>query len=307
MLNAFKFNYDYAKYFKLCPAISALILLAAIAAFAMKGLNYGVDFRGGAEIMVQFKEKVELESLRGTFKSAGVPISTVQSIGEEGKHEFMIKVQTADESLNKVTTDIDVLLKKTFGEEGVTILKTDIVGPKAGAQLRVSGFQAMAWALVAIMIYLALRFDYKYAPGAIAALFHDVLIILFAFVLTQKEFSLQIVAALLAVIGYSVNDTVVIYDRVRELEGLKPNEKLSSVINQAINETMSRTILTSTTTLVVCVIMFVMGGGVIHDFFFALSLGIITGTYSTIFIAAPITLWADRFFNQSGTKAAKAS
>jgi preprotein translocase subunit SecF len=198
--------------------------------------------------------------------------------------------------------DMQNMLSNKVGKENVEILKTDIVGPKAGAQLRISGFQAMFWALLGIMIYLALRFDYKYAPGAIAALIHDVTFIIGAFILTQREFSLQIVAALLAIIGYSVNDTVVIYDRVRELEAANPTGDMNKTINRAINETMSRTILTAGTVFIVSVVMMVMGGGVIHDFFFALTIGTVSGTYSTVFIASPITLWLDKVMNQKQAK-----
>jgi preprotein translocase subunit SecF len=145
------------------------------------------------------------------------------------------------------------------------------------------------------MIFLALRFEYKFDPGAIAALIHDVVIILGAFILTQKEFSLQIVAALLAIIGYSVNDTVVIYDRVREIEQANPTMGSFEIMNRALNETMSRTIITSLTVLGVSLVMLFMGGPVIHDFFFAMTIGVILGVYSTIFIAVPMTVFTERF------------
>ena len=209
-------------------------------------------------------------------------------------HNFLLKVQADEASLNKVTEEVSDTLKDHYASKGVEIRKVDIVGPKAGAQLRLSGFQAMGWALVAIMVYIGLRFDFKYAPGAIVALFHDVVIILGVFAITDREFSLQIVGALLAVIGYSVNDTVVVYDRVREHEEKSPS-KLTKLINTALNETLSRTILTSATTLFVSVCMFAMGGGVIHDFFFAITLGVFIGTYSSLFVAAPTVLFFDRF------------
>jgi preprotein translocase subunit SecF len=187
------------------------------------------------------------------------------------------------------------VLTEKFGQGSFEILKNDIVGPKAGAQLRVSAFKALAWAILAIMIYLALRFEYKFAPGAIAALIHDVVIILGAFILTQKEFSLQIVAALLAIIGYSVNDTVVIYERVREIEQANPSMGSFEIMNRALNETMSRTIITSLTVLGVSLVRLFMGGPVIHDFFFAMTIGVILGVYSTIFIAVPMTVFTERF------------
>jgi preprotein translocase subunit SecF len=288
-----KSNLDYVSMFKYCVLGSALMAVAALTLYFQKGINYGVDFRGGAEIQVRFTKAADLGELRSYLSGTTVPVSSVQSIGD-GNLEYLLKVETDQGDLNQASSQIGEILRSKYGAENVEILKNDIVGPKAGAQLRNSSFQAMAWALLAIMIYLSLRFDFKYAPGAIAALIHDVLFIIAAFILTQKEFSLQIVAALLAIIGYSVNDTVVIYDRVREIERAKPNDSMNTILNQAINETMSRTILTAGATFIVCLLMFFLGGGVIHDFFFALSLGILSGTYSTIFIASPITIWLDK-------------
>jgi preprotein translocase subunit SecF len=219
----------------------------------------------------------------------------VQSIGEEGTYEYLVKVSASEANLNAVTDKITKMFQKDFAAQKAEIRKTDIVGPKAGEQLRISGFQAMAWALLMIMIYIALRFDYKYSPGAIVALLHDVVIIVGIFALTNKEFSLQIVGALLAVIGYSVNDTVVVYDRVREHEEKSIGKSLKDKINVALNETLSRTLLTSITTFIVAFVMYAMGGGVIHDFFFAICLGVLIGTYSSIFVAAPTVMLFDKF------------
>jgi preprotein translocase subunit SecF len=295
-----KYNINFTSKFPVAVILSALLVIASIVMFVNKGLNYGVDFRGGAEIQVKFGSKLKLNDLRDSLKKSGFSSSSVQSIGDEDDNEYMIKVAAAEKNLNKVTDSITKMLASDFKSLNPDIQKTDIVGPKAGEQLRISGFQAMVWALLMIMIYIALRFDYKYSPGAIVALVHDVVIIIGIFVLLQKEFSLQIVGALLAVIGYSVNDTVVVYDRVREHEEKDGSKKLGSLINIALNETLSRTLLTSITTLIVAAIMFFMGGGVIHDFFFAITLGVIIGTYSSLFVAAPTILFFDKF---SGSKA----
>ena len=166
---------------------------------------------------------------------------------------------------------VEVSLRTNFKDNGPEIRKVDIVGPKAGAALRISGFQAMLWALVVIMVYIGLRFDFNYSPGAIVALFHDVSIILGVFALTGTEFTLQTVAALLAVIGYSVNDTVIVYDRVREHEHKYSGRSLVDHINNAVNETLSRTVLTSGTTLFISITMFFFGGLAIRDFFLAIS------------------------------------
>jgi preprotein translocase subunit SecF len=295
-----KIKINYTGLFKFCIPATIVLMIVFITMFFQKGLNYGVDFRGGAEIQVRFNEQIDAEVIRSALVAANVPISTVQGIGDEGK-EVLLKVQSEKDDLNVAASDVERVLGEKFGASNFEILKNDIVGPKAGAQLRTSGFQAMAWAMLAIMIYLGLRFDYKYAPGAIFAILHDVVFVIGVFTLLQKEFSLQIVAALLAVIGYSVNDTVVIYDRVRELEAEDSKADMGTIINVALNQTMTRTILTTFTTFLVTFVMFLFGGGAIQDFFFALTIGIVAGTYSTIFVASPITILLDRM-NKSKTQ-----
>lgn len=294
-----KFNIDFVSKFPVAVVLSLVLVLASVVMFLSQGLNYGVDFRGGSEIQVSFSDDLDLEEIRKSLSENEFNSSQVQRIGDEGKNEFLIKVSSDEEDLNKVTDKITTMLSENFKNLNPEVLRTDIVGPKAGEQLRTSGFQAMAWALLMIMIYIALRFDYKYSPGAIVALTHDIVIIIGIFVLTQKEFSLQIVGALLAVIGYSVNDTVVVYDRVRENEEKIVGKSLKEQINVSLNETLSRTLLTSITTFIVAAIMFVMGGGVIHDFFFAICIGVLVGTYSSVFVAAPIILFFDKFTKKS--------
>ena len=288
-------NVNYVGMFKVAGLLSLVLVIGSIAMFFTKGLNYGVDFRGGIEIQVKFNEKVSLGDLRTLMTENKVSLSQLQSIGDESQNEFLMKLDSDKGDLNAISAQVGTVLTEKYGEGKYEILKNDIVGPKAGAELRTSAFKALFWAILAIMIYLALRFDYKFAPGAIAALIHDVTIIIGCFVLTQKEFSLQIVAALLAIIGYSVNDTVVIYDRVREIESLHPELSTIETINRALNETMSRTIITSATVFGVAIVMLFMGGPVIHDFFFAMTIGIILGVYSTIFIAIPMTAFYEKF------------
>ena len=285
-------DYKFSEKFKLTAPLSIVVVLVSLALFISK-MQYGVDFRGGAEVQTKFAKPVTLVETRDALKAAGFKAS-VQTIGEQGDNEYLIKVQAEEKELNQVSQQVSAALMKTFSERGPEIRKVDIVGPKAGAQLRLSGFQAMLWALVAIMIYIGLRFDFKYSPGAIVALFHDVTIILGVYAVAGIEFSLQTVGALLAVIGYSVNDTVIVYDRVREHENKYPGRELSVHIDNAVNETLSRTILTSGTTLFVSLAMFFFGGAALHDFFTAISLGVVIGTYSSIFVAAPVTLFLDK-------------
>lgn len=290
-------NIDFVKLFKYFSVLSFLVVGATVVLFFTKGLNYGVDFRGGVEMQVKFQESVEAGELRS--KLDGLYLSQLQSIGASAQNEFLLKLDTDDMDLNVLSSKVEQVLVKNYGAGKFEILKTDIVGPKAGEELRSSAFKAVLWAILAIMIYLALRFDYKFAPGAVVALLHDVLIIIGVFIITEKEFSLQIVAALLAVIGYSVNDTVVIYDRVREVEADHPNLSTFEVINRSINETMARTINTSLTTLGVSIVMLIWGGPVIHDFFFAMTVGLVLGVYSTIFIAVPMTVVFEKFTNKA--------
>ncbi len=290
-----KFNIDFVSKFPITVVISLVMVIGSIVLFATKGLNYGVDFTGGAEVQLSFDKKVNLTDLRSSLDTAGFKSVQVQTYGDSDS-SYIIKVSAGEKDLNAVTDKIVKGLNTDFSDANPRVDKTDIVGPKAGEQLRISGFQAMAWALLMIMVYIALRFDFKYSPGAIVALVHDVIIVIGVFILTDREFSLQIVGALLAVIGYSVNDTVVVYDRVREHEAKSPTTALGKLINLALNETLTRTMLTSITTLMVSIVMFLMGGGGIENFFFAICIGVFVGTYSSLFVAAPTILLFEKYF-----------
>lgn len=290
-------NIDFVGKFKVTTLISFFLVACSLVMLFTK-MNYGVDFRGGAEIQIKFQKVISLDKLRKSLKENGFKGITVQTIGERTDNEFLVKVQAGKKDLNDVSQKISNSLQKDFANDGVDVRKVDIVGPKAGAQLRITGFQAMGWALITIMIYIGLRFDFKYSPGAIVALIHDVSIVLGVFAMTGTEFTLQTVAALLAVIGYSVNDTVIVYDRVRENEEKYAGVDLKTNINRAINATLSRTLLTSGTTLFISLAMYFFGGLAIKDFFFAITLGILIGTYSSIFVAAPVTLFFDRIIKK---------
>jgi preprotein translocase subunit SecF len=294
----------FSKHYGFTSILSIVIVAVSLWGLFTK-MNYGVDFRGGAEIQVKFAKALPLDNVRKVLKTKGFKV-TAQSIGDVANNEYLLRVAASEKNLNEVTDAVSRTLNNEFSDSGVEIRKVDIVGAKAGAELRLSGFQAMLWALIAIMVYIGLRFDFKYSPGAIVALFHDVSIILGVFAFTGTEFTLQTVAALLAVIGYSVNDTVIVYDRVREHEQKFSHLKLRDQIDNAINETLSRTVLTSGTTLFISLTMFLFGGLAIKDFFFAITLGVFIGTYSSIYIAAPVTLLFDRF-NKGSDKVKSAS
>ncbi|MEI8347564.1 MAG: protein translocase subunit SecF [Pseudomonadota bacterium] len=286
-------KFDFVSNYKFTGILSVTLVILSVI-LALTKMPYGVDFRGGAEIQIKFKQHVSLDHLRSTLEADGFKGVSVQTIGDVKDNECLVKVQ-AHEDLNKLTADVGRSLEKNYSAQGTEVRKIDIVGPKAGAHLRFSGFMAMAWSMIAIMIYLGIRFDFKYAPGAVLALIHDCAIVLGIYALTGTEFTLQTVAALLTIIGYSTNDTVIVYDRIREHEHKYPGLPLSTHINNAINETLSRTVLTSGATLFVSVTMYFFGGIAIRDFFLALTIGIVVGTYSSIYIASPVTLWLEHF------------
>ena len=253
-----KTDIQFTRKFPVTSLISGLLVALSLWGVLFH-MNYGVDFRGGAEIQFKTRGPMDMETIRQALDSAGLGGIGVQSLGDASENEYIVRPPGTEETLGEVTEKTRLALEKALGAGNLEIRKVDIVGPKAGAALRVSGFQAMLWALLAVMVYIGLRFDFKYSPGAIAALFHDVSLILGIFALTGLEFTLQTVAALLAVIGYSVNDTVIVYDRVREHEQRAPEKPLETHINRAVNETLSRTILTSGTTLFVATAMVLWG------------------------------------------------
>lgn len=272
------------------------LVLCLISAYGiLNKMNYGVDFRGGAEVQVKFAQSENLESVRGALDKAGFKGVSVQTIGDEKDNSVLIKVQAEESELNQVTEGITKNLATAFTGNPASVEKVDIVGPKAGKELRSSAVQAMFWAILSIMIYIAVRFDFRYAPGTMVSIIHDLLLIGGILAFTGMEFSLQIVGALLALIGYSVNDTVVIYDRIREYETKNPEKSLIDNINDAVNDTLSRTIVTALATFIVCIAMYFLGGGAIKDFFFVLSVGVILGTYSTVYVAAGFVVLSDKF------------
>jgi preprotein translocase subunit SecF len=288
-------NFDFVGKIKYITSFSLILTLVALYGIFNK-MNYGVDFRGGAEILVKFESSIKLEDLRTTLSENGFNGVSVQTL--------LIKVQADEGSLDLITKKISEGLQAKFVSNKVTIEKVDIVGPKAGSELRLSAIQAMLWAILAIMIYIAIRFDFRFAPGAIISLLHDVIIVSGLVAFSGTEFTLQTVAALLALIGYSINDTVIVYDRIREHEESDQEKKLTlrQHVNNAVNDTLSRTILTSGATLLVSGTMYFMGGMAIKEFFFAMSLGIIFGTYSSVYVAASATIFTDDLLKKEAKK-----
>ena len=286
-----KVNINFVGYRHVWIGISIVLSIASIVAFFTKGLNYGIDFKGGAEVQVKFVDSMDVGALRETLENSGLKNLSIQSLGTGENKEFLLKMGAEETGLQKVGEEVEHALLKSVTKEKFEIARVDVVGPQAGEQLRKSGFLSMIYALLCIFIYVALRFDATFSPGAVLALLHDSLLTLGIFVLTQKEFSLQILAAILTIIGYSNNDTIIVFDRVRETVKAFPQRGFVENVNRSINETLGRTLLTSICTLLVTVSLMIFGSGVIKDFAFTMTIGIAVGTYSSIFIASPVLIY----------------
>lgn len=283
--------------------ISLIFVGMSVYEITVKGLNFGVDFKGGAKIIAGFSEGVGAEQIREKMDALKIGDVQVIQFGQDAsKNQFMIRgkyIEGQDVAELIITT-----LQKDF--KGMTILSQEVVGPKVGADLQEKGILSVLFACLLIMVYIGFRFDFHFSPGAVAALVHDIVISVGFFSFFGKEFNLPILAALLTILGYSINDTIVIYDRIREnIKRLPKNTNLVDVINVSVTETLRRTIVTSLTVLLVVVTLFYLGGGVLHDFAFCLIIGVVFGTYSSIFIAAPIYVWLQKVFPKQGIKAEK--
>lgn len=281
---------------KIKPAIifSGLIIAVSIVSIVFHGgLKYGIDFAGGTLVQLQFQNPPSLDNIRKGLKEIGLADSTIQEFGS--KNDILIRVERSEGKMEEMGSRIKNALGKTMNADEITVERVEMVGPKVGKDLRTKAVMSIFYAILGIVIYITWRFELHYAIAAIIALIHDVIITMGAFSLFDKEFTLVIVAAFLAIIGYSLNDTIVIFDRIRENSRRRKRESWKDIINASINQTLSRTLLTSGTTLLVVVALFFFGGEIIHDFSFALLVGILIGTYSSIFIASVfLVFWESR-------------
>ena len=284
------FNFDFMGKRKLALILSLVLIAIAIAAIAMRGLNLGIDFTGGTLVEVGYTESVELESVRQALSAGGYGDAIVQHFGTS--KDVLIRLPVADNDDDKAQLSNNVLdsLAATGAPE---MRRVEFVGPQVGDELRDKGGLAMLYALIGILIYVALRFEWRFSLGSVAALIHDVILVVGFFAITQIEFDLTVLAALLAVIGYSLNDTIVVFDRIRENFRRLRKATSEGVINTSINQTLSRTLMTSITTLLVLIALFVFGGEVIHSFSIALIVGVIVGTYSSIYVASSALIALD--------------
>ena len=281
-------NVDFVNRRRLALICSLVVALIGIGSLVIKGGPlYGIDFAGGTLVQVRFDQAPEVGAIRDALGEEGLGSSVIQSLGED---KVAIRLKSEEDQADTVSDDVFAILANRFGQGSVSLELVEMVGPQVGADMRRKGILSILYAMVGILIYITMRFQFRFALGAIAALVHDITITVGVFSMLDKEFTLPIIAALLTIIGYSLNDTIVVYDRIRENIRRTPKEKLAVVVNKSINQTLSRTILTSGTTLIVVACLFVLGGEVIHDFSFALMVGVLVGTYSSIYIASPILL-----------------
>lgn len=288
----------FTRYRFIAIGISTVINLAVLILLFTRGPNLGVDFAGGTMVHLKFQDSVTIADIRRTLARSGLADSTIQDFGQNTTHEFLVRLEKASGELGALGEEIRKSLSERFGADRFEVRRIEFVGPKVGKDLRQRGTLSVIFATVMMGAYLWARFGYSFGSrfglhlglGAIIALVHDVLVTAGALMLAGYEFDLTIVAALLTVIGYSVNDTVVVSDRIRENMRKIRRETLETIVNTSINETLGRTILTTGTALLVLLALFFLGGGVIRPFAFALLVGFFSGVYSTIFVAAPVIL-----------------
>jgi len=293
-------NLDFVNKKRIALIGSLVIALIGIGSLVIKGGPlYGIDFAGGTLVQIKFAQAPDVGAIRDALGEAGLGSAVIQSLGED---KVAVRVKSEVGQADTLSDDIFATLSKKFGQDSVSLELVEMVGPQVGADMRRKGVLSILYAMVGILIYVTLRFQFRFALGAIAALVHDIVITVGVFSLFDKEFTLPVIAALLTIIGYSLNDTIVVYDRIRENIKRTPKENLAAVVNHSINQTLSRTILTSGTTLIVVACLFALGGEVIHDFSFALLVGVVVGTYSSIYIASPVLLLGGK-----GSSAARTS
>jgi preprotein translocase SecF subunit len=278
-------NIKFMKIKKLTLIISSILFFLSLALVFFKGLNLGIDFTGGSLIEARFKENIDLSNLRIQMNKLNLGEIQLQTIGSE--NDIVIRVQEKKSNENKQTETIQII-KNSLSDKSIEYRRTEFVGPKVGGELVKAGILAIIFSLFGILIYIWLRFQWNFALGAIIALIHDVILTLGFFSIFQFEFNLATVAAVLTIAGYSINDTVVIYDRIRESMRKYKQISFDEVINISLNGTLSRTLMTSLTTLMALLALFIFGGIVISSFIIALIWGVLIGTYSSLYVASPI-------------------
>jgi preprotein translocase subunit SecF len=268
--------------------ILSIIGIIAIVQIATGHANLGIDFAGGTAIQFKFEKPVVLHDVRLALENGGFKDFDLQDLPSVNK--ILIRVKKSEQELGKISETITSILSQKFPENKYVVDSTTVIGPKVGGRLKADAAKAVAAAVIGILVYVAFRFQFKFGVGATIATFHDVLAVLGLFYIMGKEINLILVTALLTIAGYSLTDTVVVFDRIRENLKLRQKESIEAVMNSSVNEVLSRTIITSTTVLFTSIALFFFGGEVLHDFSLAMIMGVIVGTYSSVFIASPVVL-----------------
>ena len=280
----------FTRYRKIAVILSTAVNLAVLLFLFFKGPLLGVDFAGGTMVQLKFQQKVSIADIHRALETAKLGGGVVQDFGEPGANEYLVRLDKTAVELGALGEQVKKSFSEKFGAGKFEVRRIESVGPKVGEDLRFRGAMSVIAATIAMGIYIWLRFEFRFGLGAVIALVHDVLVTIGALLLANYEFDLTIIAALLTIVGYSVNDTVIVCDRIRENMRKIRRESLESIINTSINETLSRTIITVSTAIMVLIALYFLGGAVIRPFAFALLVGFFSGVYSTIFIASPVIL-----------------
>jgi len=293
---------DFLGFKRLAAIISGILILAGVASIvAHNGLKYGIDFRGGTNVQIQFSTPPNLDQLRNFFAENGMKNVVLQTFGDLAEHEILLglPINSPLGTGENLTSELRKILEPQHPK--LEIRRIETIGPKVGDELKISAVKAILIALGLVLLYITIRFQWRQGISAILALVHDVLVVVGMFSIFDKEFSLTVVAALLTVVGYSLNDTIVVFDRIRENQGKYRKKSFEETINLSITETLSRTLITSGTTLFVVLSLFLLGGEIIHDFAFALLVGVLIGTYSSIYVASPVAVFLTKLAPTGGT------
>ena len=293
---------DFLGFKRLAAIISGILILAGVASIvAHNGLKYGIDFRGGTNVQIQFLTPPNLDQLRNFFAVNGMKNVVLQTFGDLADHEILLglPINSPLGTGEHLTSELRKILEPQHPK--LEIRRIETIGPKVGDELKISAVKAILIALGLVLLYITIRFQWRQGVSAIVALLHDVIVVVGMFSILDKEFSLTVVAALLTVVGYSLNDTIVVFDRIRENQGKYRKKSFEETINLSITETLSRTLITSGTTLFVVLSLFLLGGEIIHDFAFALLVGVLIGTYSSIYVASPVAVFLTKLAPPAGT------
>jgi preprotein translocase subunit SecF len=300
-------HYDFIRWWKTAAILTAIFVVAGLGSLAIKGINYSIDFTGGTLMQLEFKQPPNVADIRAAVEGSGVNNPEVQQFGSD--REFTVRAQdhrdvnAQGSGAESVAKQIENALIKRYGAGAFTVKRTEAVGPRVGSELRRGAALALGISFLVTLVYLAIRFEWRFGVAAVIATAHDVLTTLAFLKLMHLEVSLTVIAAILTVLGYSLNDTIIIFDRVREDLRKKRNEPLYDTLNRSINETLPRSVMTHATTFLATLALLLFAGEVIRPFAWVMVFGIVTGTFSSIYIAGPMLLWIERKWPRHGSTA----